>query len=147
MEINFINNSNESSWRAYKQYLQPLLRRTLEAVKHDENVVVNVVLVNDEEIHEYNRNFRNVDRPTDVLSFIDGDVDEGQLLMGDIIISIDALRRQAKDYGHTLKREFCFLVVHGYLHLLGYDHHTENEEKEMFGLQFEILKEIAPKHG
>lgn len=147
MEINFINNSNESSWRAYKQYLQPLLRRTLEVVKHDENVVVNVVLVNDEEIHEYNRNFRSVDRPTDVLSFIDGDVDEGQLLMGDIIISVDALRRQAKDYGHTLKREFCFLVVHGYLHLLGYDHHTENEEKEMFGLQFEILKEIAPKHG
>ena len=147
MEINFINNSQETSWRAYKQYLKPLLSKTLEVVEHDENVIVNVVLVDDESIHQYNRDFRDVDRPTDVLSFVDGDVDEGQLLMGDIIISVDALRRQAKDYGHTLKREFCFLVVHGYLHLLGYDHHSEAEEKEMFGLQHEILKEIAPKHG
>lgn len=147
MTINYINNSNETSWRAYKQYLEPILDKTLQLTNTSTSVEVNVVLVDDAAIHEYNKDFRNIDRPTDVLSFPDGTEDEGVLMLGDIIISVDAIRRQAADYGHSLKREFCFLVAHGYLHLLGYDHHTEAEEKEMFGLQKEILHGIADKNS
>lgn len=147
MTINYINNSNESSWRAYKQYLEPILERTLKLTETKSNVEVNVVLVDDAMIHAYNKDFRNIDRPTDVLSFPDGSEEDGVLMMGDIIISVEAIRRQAKDYGHSLKRELCFLVAHGYLHLLGYDHHTDAEEKEMFGLQKEILHGIADKNS
>lgn len=147
MIINYINNSEESSWRAYKQYLEPILERTLSLTKRGAEVEVNVVLVDDVMIHNYNKEFRNIDRPTDVLSFPDGSLEDGVLMMGDIIISVEAIRRQAADYGHSLKREFCFLVAHGYLHLLGYDHHTEAEEKEMFGLQKEILNGIADKNS
>lgn len=146
MQINYINNSNESSWRAYKKYLKPILEKTLELTDNVRDVEVNVVMVDDQTIHQYNKEFRNIDRPTDVLSFPDGSEEEDTLMMGDIIISVDALRRQAHDYGHSLKREFCFLVAHGYLHLLGYDHHTEPEEKEMFGLQKRILSGIAEKN-
>lgn len=145
MEINYINNSEESSWRAYRKYLQPILEKTLTLTSNTKNVAVNVVLVDDEEIHTYNKEFRNIDRPTDVLSFPDGTEEEGLLMMGDIIISVDAIRRQANDYNHSLKREFCFLVAHGYLHLLGYDHHTPDEEAEMFGLQKQVLDGIAEK--
>lgn len=147
MTINYINNSNETSWRAYKQYLQPILDKTLTLTGTKSEVEVNVVLVDDDTIHNYNKSFRSIDRPTDVLSFPDGTLEEGVLMMGDIIISVEAIRRQAQDYGHSLKREFCFLVAHGYLHLLGYDHHTEAEEKEMFGLQKEILNGIADKNS
>lgn len=142
MKINYQNQSHEDSWRAYRQYLKPILEKTLMTLGHDENVEVGVVLVDDATIHHYNKTFRNVDRPTDVLSFVDGSKD-GALQLGDIIISVDAIRRQAEAYGHSLKREFCFLVVHGYLHLLGYDHHTPEEEKEMFQLQEDILDGIA----
>lgn len=147
MQINYINNSNEASWRAYKQYLEPILMKTLKLTHQEKAVSVNVVLVDDESIHHYNQEFRSIDRPTDVLSFPDGSVEDGIFNMGDIIISVDAIRRQAKDYGHSLKREFCFLVAHGFLHLLGYDHHTEPEEKEMFGLQKDILDGIANKNS
>ena len=147
MQINFVNQSDETSWRNYSRYLKPLLDKTLDKTNHTKNVSVSIVLVHDNEIHEYNRNFRDVDRPTDVLSFPDGDRSDGVEALGDIIISVDALRRQAKEYKHTLKREFCFLVVHGYLHLLGYDHHTPLEEKEMIGLQKEILNEIADRNS
>ncbi len=146
MQINYINNSSEASWRAYQKYLKPILKETLRLTGNQEQVSVNVVLVDDAEIHTYNKDFRDIDRPTDVLSFEDGETEDGIFQMGDIIISVDAIRRQATDYEHTLKREFCFLVAHGYLHLLGYDHHTPEEEKEMFGLQKEILNDIAPKN-
>lgn len=147
MQINFINQSNESSWRSYRTYLKPLLERTLELVNRDDKVSVNVVLVNEDAIHQMNRDFRDIDRPTDVLSFEDGSVEDGIVSLGDIIISVEAIRAQSKDYGHSLKREFCFLVAHGYLHLLGFDHQTLEDELEMFGLQKEILHGIAEKNS
>lgn len=147
MQINFINQSDESSWRSYRSFLEPILKRTLELVNRDENVSVNVVLVNKEAIHTMNRDFRDIDRATDVLSFEDGSVEEGLFNMGDIIISVEAIREQSQDYGHSLKREFCFLVAHGYLHLLGFDHQTLEDELEMFGLQKEILHGIADKNS
>lgn len=147
MIINFVNQSNEASWDNYRRYLKPILEKTLDKVEVKEDVSVSVVLVHDQDIHEYNKTYRNVDRPTDVLSFPDGEIDDDLLSMGDIIISVDAVRRQAEEYNHSLKREFCFLVAHGYLHLLGYDHQTEPEEAEMIGLQKEILHEIAERNN
>ncbi len=108
---------------------------------------ITVTLVDDEEIHEINRTYRNVDRPTDVISFPS---EEGEHIaeipdgfLGDIIISIPRAQAQAEEYGHSFRRELSFLAVHGTLHLLGYDHMTDEEAKEMFGLQEDILKEMG----
>ena len=145
MTINFLNDSNDTLWDEYENHCEPLLLRTLSIVGHDESVNVNVVLKDKEAVHQYNLNYRNIDRTTDVLSFEDGSEEGGVLNLGDIIISVDSVVQQAQDYEHSIKREFCFLVVHGYLHLLGYDHGTEVEEKEMFDLQKEILNAYVPK--
>ncbi|AGN24181.1 rRNA maturation RNase YbeY [Erysipelothrix rhusiopathiae] len=145
MEINYINQSNDDSWDAFETYLSPILEETLNKTGFKNPVEVNVVLVDDPSIHNFNKEFRDIDRPTDVLSFEDGSMEGEVFMMGDIIISVDAIRRQAEEYGHSIKREFCFLVAHGYLHLLGYDHHTPEEEVVMFGLQKEILHDIARK--
>jgi len=127
----------------------------LETLVYDEfdtECEVSLSFVSDEEIQEINKNFRDMDKSTDVLSFpqIDYDVDEvvmtnekGEIVLGDIIISIDTAKRQAEEYGHSLKREICFLTVHSMLHLLGYDHMTEEEEAEMFGKQKDILEKAG----
>lgn len=113
---------------------------------------VSVSLVTDEEIHELNRMYRNVDRPTDVLSFAlrEGEEDDmgdwGELggePLGDILVSIPTALRQAKDYGHSNEREVGFLLVHGFLHLLGYDHQDVTSEAEMTGLQEQVLQEVG----
>ena len=145
MEINFLNQSNEASWLNYKQFLKPLLKRTCEVLNQHDNFSVSVVLVDDASIQEYNNNYRNIDRPTDVLSFPDGSEEDGLVVLGDIIMSVDAIRRQADDYGHSLKREFSFLAVHGFLHLFGFDHQTKEEEKEMIDYQKEILDGLADR--
>ena len=122
---------------------------TLVYDEFDTECEVSLSFVSDEEIQEINKNFRDMDKATDVLSFpqIDYDVDEvvmtnekGEIVLGDIIISVDTAKRQAEEYGHSLKREICFLTVHSMLHLLGYDHMTEEEEAEMFGKQKDILE-------
>ena len=113
--------------------IRMLVRRCCNAVLAMEHIggriEVDVTFVNDEQIHELNRQFRNVDKPTDVLSFPmvdDGDYSptdpEAFLLLGDIVISMETAARQAEMYGHTLRREVGFLTVHSMLHLLGYDH-------------------------
>lgn len=104
-----------------------------------------------EEIHEINKTYRGINRPTDVISFALMDSEDDYEMMeddnelGDIFINVEAIRNQAKEYGHSLRREVCFLFTHGLLHLLGYDHMEEDEEKEMFALQDVILDEIVPK--
>lgn len=121
-----------------------LLDYSLNYLKLD-NVVFNVIIINNDEIHEINRKYRGVDRATDVISFALEDdktfevVETNMRILGDIYISIDKAREQAENYGHSLKRELSFLAVHGLLHLLGYDHMNEEEEKEMFKLQELIL--------
>lgn len=122
---------------------------------------VNVVLTDNERIHEVNKEFRDMDKPTDVLSFpmveystpseFDQleDYDEffhpetGELLLGDIMISIDKVKEQADNYGHSLERELGFLVAHSMLHLFGYDHMEEEERVVMETKQEEILQEIG----
>ncbi len=97
-----------------------------------------IIFVSLDEIHEMNKTYRNVDRPTDVISFPNDEKDDNSL--GDIFICLDKAREQASDYGHSFEREVGFLSVHGYLHLKGYDHHSPEEEKEMIKAQEKILK-------
>lgn len=106
---------------------------------------VSVSFVSDEEIHALNRTYRDVDRPTDVLSF--GMEEEesapGVRMLGDIVISLPTAQRQAGEYGHSLEREVGFLLVHGFLHLNGYDHETAEDERDMFNIQEQVLDSIG----
>ncbi len=109
-----------------------------------ENVSFNLIIVDNEYIHELNKTYRNIDRETDVITFALEDEDTLVLpgeerILGDIYISIEKARSQAEEYGHSLLRELSFLAVHGFYHLLGYDHQTPEEEKVMFGRQEEVL--------
>lgn len=114
-----------------------------------DDVIFNVIFINNETIREINKTYRNIDRETDVISFALEDEKEVQnenvRVLGDIYISIDKAVAQAEEYGHSLKRELCFLTTHGFLHLLGYDHMNENDEKIMFKLQEEILDSYGIK--
>ena len=114
---------------------------------------VSITLTDDNNIHELNRDYRGIDRPTDVLSFafreseepeifID-DIDEAVDTLGDIIISVERAEQQAKDYGHSLRREVVFLTVHGMLHLLGYDHIEEVDRLEMEKEQEYIMSHLG----
>lgn len=106
--------------------------------------IFNIIFVDNDEIHEINKKFRNTDRVTDVISFAlednEDEVFKEFRLLGDIYIAIDVAYDQAIEYNHSREREVCFLATHGLLHLLGYDHMTIDEEKEMFGIQEELLK-------
>jgi probable rRNA maturation factor len=102
---------------------------------------VHVVVTGDEELQRLNRAYRKVDRPTDVLSFPDGDpLPDGELLLGEIVISLDAARRQAAELGHSELRELEELVLHGTLHLLGHDHERDNGEME--DLELRLREEL-----
>ncbi len=125
-------------------YLNDVINHTLEH-EHVENAFFDVIFIDDERMHEMNKEYRGIDRTTDVLSFAleDNNTFKTEIReLGDIFISIPKMKEQAKEYGHSEKRELSFLAVHGLLHLLGYDHTKgEKEEKEMFDLQKEILNE------
>ena len=102
---------------------------------------LSIIIVDNNKIHEINKQYRDIDNPTDVISFamIDGENELPQE-MGDIFISYDKIIEQAENYGHSILREFSFLVSHGVHHLLGYDHMTPEDEKVMFEKQENILK-------
>lgn len=108
-----------------------------------ENVIFNVIIVDEGKIHELNREYRGIDRPTDVITFALEDnediVYEDFRLLGDIYICLEKVYSQAEEYGHSVLRELSFLTIHGFLHLLGYDHMNEEDEKVMFKRQEEIL--------
>lgn len=107
------------------------------------NAIFNIIFVSNEEIHKINKEYRSVDRVTDVISFaLEDNQDleyENFRLLGDIYIAIEVAYNQAKEYNHSKEREVCFLATHGLLHLLGYDHIEKEEEKEMFTKQEELL--------
>ena len=122
-----------------------------------DDLYTGVHLTGNEQIREINRDFRNIDKPTDVLSFplltakngsidytdYDKDKQSGSILAGDIVISVDKTIEQAKDYGHSFKREMAFLTCHGMLHLLGYDHEDKDDERLMIAKQKEILYRLG----
>ena len=116
--------------------------------KESVDALVSIIIVDNEYIHKINKEYRGKDRETDVISFALEDEDsivlpDGIRVLGDIYISIDKAREQAKLYGHSLKREICFLAVHGFYHLLGYDHMSKEDEEIMFKKQEEVLEEYG----
>ena len=147
MELDFVNNGS-ASYDAYEQVFVTLMEKTFHHLKVKQNYLVDVSITNNEEIHKINREYRDVDRPTDVISFAFLDDKNEKPLkgniptsLGEIIISYEKAEEQAKEYGHSLGREMSFLFVHGLLHLLGYDHMKKDDELVMFKLQDEILGE------
>ena len=135
MRINFINHT-KNDITSYKTLIRNIFK--FERRK----IIMNIIFVNDEEIQQINRDYRNIDRITDVISFALNDEKDFLIKteeIGDIFICIDQAKRQANDYGHSLDRELGFLAVHGYLHLNGYDHMTKEDEEIMFKKQEEIL--------
>lgn len=112
-----------------------------------ENSIFNIIIVSEEKIHELNKTYRNIDRVTDVISFAleddDTFVKTDFRVLGDIYICLNKAKDQAIEYGHSFKREICFLGIHGLLHLLGYDHMIKEEEEIMFNLQDKILNEYG----
>jgi len=131
MKINLFNQT-EGNIEKYEK----VLKRIFKKLKDKKNI--NIILTNDLEISKLNKTFRNIDSKTDVLSFIN---DEDLKSNGDIFISLDRVKAQALEYGHSEDREIGFLAVHGYLHLKGYDHETEEEAREMNEITEFILKE------
>ncbi|HLO11926.1 MAG TPA: rRNA maturation RNase YbeY [Pseudoneobacillus sp.] len=115
---------------------------------------ISITFVSNERIQEINRDYRQKDKATDVISFAMEELGEGEVevvggnqprILGDIIISIPKAKEQAEEYGHSFLRELGFLAVHGFLHLLGYDHENEADEKVMFSLQRELLDDYGLK--
>lgn len=115
-----------------------------------DHITFNVILVDQDQIHKLNREYRNIDRPTDVITFaLEEDkkivTQSKYRILGDIYISYDQAKEQALKYGHSLLRELSFLAVHGFYHLLGYDHMTKEEEQIMFQKQEEVLDSYGIK--
>lgn len=146
MELDF--NSFNESLNGYEVIYESLLEKTLKHLSLDFDPYISVTIVDNDYIHEINRTYRHKDLPTDVISFafLDGNPERDNLfhskkmvVLGEIYISYQKAEEQAKEYGHSLERELKFLFVHGLLHLLGYDHMNEKDEKIMFALQDEIL--------
>lgn len=134
-----------------EQLIEQCTRAALEEEEIAEDAQVSVTLVDNEAIREINREHRDIDRATDVLSFPLGDEDSfdtdpetGAILLGDIVISLERAAEQAKEFGHSFRREVAFLITHSLFHLLGYDHvNGEDEEKLMFGKQEKVLDKLG----
>ena len=130
--------------------LETVLKVLYSAIEKEklEKINFNLIIVDNEYIHRLNRDYRNIDRETDVITFALEDEDsmilpDNMRVLGDIYISLDKAKSQAEEYGHSFLREICFLAVHGFYHLLGYDHMTPEDEKIMFTKQEEVLEEYG----
>ena len=146
MEIDIYNETNEKLDKELET-VHNVLIHGLKKLKIDE-AIFNVIIVDNEYIHKLNREYRNIDRETDVITFAledDKTFNPDIRILGDVYISIDKAKSQSIEYGHSLLRELSFLAVHGMLHLLGYDHMEKKDEEVMFGLQEEILDEMGIK--
>lgn len=148
LEIDFMDETDEVKEEEIK-LLKDLLNHAAEMENVEDGSELSVTFVSNEEIQELNRSYRGKDTPTDVISFAMEEMGEGETeiagaenlprMLGDIVISIEMAQQQAEEYGHTYLRELGFLTVHGFLHLLGYDHMTVEDEKRMFKRQEDIL--------
>lgn len=162
LSVNFANRQRKrkvdtKKWRRLAQDLASAIIRNLEETppRHlsrrkigrlDGRGVLNLVFASNETVRKLNRDWRGKNAPTDVLSFPLEEDEPPEPLpweLGDVIVSVEKAVDQAKEYGHTLDRELAFLFVHGALHVLGFDHVTKEQEKEMFGRQREILQSLG----
>ena len=146
-EINFLDIEEE---KKYIDILNIVLKECFIQEKLDEkNLYVNIVLTNPENIRKMNKEYRNIDKETDVLSFPMFEREELQRrkdintdILGDIVISIERVSKQAEEYGHSFERELAYMAVHGFYHLMGYDHMKESDKKEMRQKEEDILEEL-----
>ncbi len=151
MEIVFNKMNEEVPDHDYESDYLTIMEKAGKLLDRSSELVCSVIFCSPEQIHEINREYRNIDRPTDVISFAMQDddsnifIEEEENELGDIFINTQAIKNQAREYGHSPRRESCFLFCHGLLHLMGYDHMNEEDEKVMFGLQKEILNGVAEK--
>ena len=150
MKSFYIFNETDENFDVEIKTLKKLLKFGLRKEKL-KNVEFNTIFVDRKKRHEINKEYRNVDRETDVISFaLEDDKTfntDAFRFLGDIYISIEKAKEQAIEYGHSLKREIAFLSVHGFLHLLGYDHMAKEDEETMFNLQEEILDSYGIKRS
>ena len=161
MTINFEKEVNTNFDFNCEALAKDVITFTIDHEEFPYEAEVNLTLGDNEEIHTINREYRTIDRPTDVLSFpmlsyeaagdfskLEDDYDDnfnpdtGEILLGDIVISVDKVAEQAESYGHSQKREYAFLIVHSMLHLFGYDHMTPEEAADMEAKQRQILDEM-----
>lgn len=149
MDLQIIDETQQVSVHQLK-LVKEILNYAADYLDLPSNTEMSVTLMNNEHIHEINKKYRGIDKPTDVISFaMEEDGSEGDIILpeefdlpkniGDLMISMDKVKEQAEYLGHSTDRELGFLAVHGFLHLNGYDHMKAEDEKEMFGLQDEIL--------
>lgn len=158
MKVSFLNEQDKFKVGfKLKRLVKRVISESLDYMGFEKNSEISVMFTDNEGIHELNKLHRDIDRPTDVLSFPmleydeNGDIIEelreygesGKLFLGDIVISLERAKEQAEEYGHSFEREVGFLTVHSMLHLLGYDHMVEEDEKEMFSYQSKILEEMG----
>lgn len=136
LELNYLDVDEKQE---YKELIKEVLKKCFEIEKlNDKNLYVNVVLTNPQNIKNINKNYRGIDMETDVLSFPMYTKEEISILnienediLGDMVISVERVEKQAKEYGHSFERELAYMVVHSFYHLLGYDHIEEEDKKEM----------------
>ena len=145
--VNIINRTKYSDFKDYYPLIDYYYEKTLKTLEIEDNYVTSLIICGPISIKRINREYRNIDRVTDVISFALLDDEEtveyeDAIELGDIFINRDRVISQAYDYGHSIKREFVFLFVHGLLHLLGYDHMDKEDEKEMFALQKKIIGDL-----
>ncbi len=131
----------------YFKDIEKYYKKALRVLEIRDDFDLSLIIVGKTKIRNINKNYRNIDRVTDVISFAEIDSDDYDYLcdevnLGDIFINVDRVYSQAKKYGHSIKREFIFLFIHGLLHLLGYDHMEKEDEKIMFALQDKIVGDL-----
>ncbi len=152
MELNVINKTKRKGYINYRKDFEKITLKTIEILDLNEDICLSVIFVLDKKMQEINKQYRNIDKTTDVISFALNDNQDDSVVyyeteLGDIFINIDAAIRQAEDYNHSERREICFLFTHGLLHLCGFDHLTDNDEREMIKYQKLILDDIIPKNA
>ena len=152
MDITVYNRTNQDA-AVFEPLFEKIARAAERKLKLPKHQTLSVTFVRSRFIHTLNRDYRGIDRPTDVITFAANDESSGlelmeeQLDLGDLFINIDYARKQAREYGHSYEREVAFLFTHGLLHTLGYDHMNEEEERVMFALQDEILDPIIRRES
>lgn len=136
LKINLVNQT-ETELQPFAKFIRFPMKTAYKVLRLHGRKLINVILTDDRGIHEINRQYRKIDKPTDVISF---ENDDSDVELGDVFLSVERAKAQAEEYGHSFEREIAFLSVHGFLHCCGYDHLNPEDETTMFALQDQILE-------